>query len=92
MDLRNEMVNGHRVVNKSYVVNGPSFVLNLDGQVEPVTISRDLVKSLHAMTEPPVESKFIKTWTFIKKSRIKYISKQSYLLELPWWCFLDILV
>ena len=46
MDLKNEMVNGFRIVNKSYVENGPSFVLNLDGQVEPVTISRDLVKSL----------------------------------------------
>ena len=42
MDLENELVNGCRVVNKSYVENGPSFVLNLDGQVEPVTISRYL--------------------------------------------------
>ena len=42
MDLENELVNGCRVVNKSsYVENGSSFVLNLDGQVEPVTISRD---------------------------------------------------
>ena len=59
-DLKNEMVNGCRVVNKSYVENGPSFVLNLDGQVEPVTVSKDLVKYLHAMsakTEPKVESK-----------------------------------
>ena len=59
-DLENEMVNGCRVVNKSYVENGPSFVLNLDGQVEPVTVSKDLVKYLHAMsakTEPKVESK-----------------------------------
>ena len=31
MDLKNEMVNGFRIVNKSYVENGPSFVLNLDG-------------------------------------------------------------
>ena len=46
-DLENEMVNGCRVVNKSYVENGPSFVLNLDGQVEPVTVSKDLVKYLH---------------------------------------------
>ena len=92
MDLKNEMVNGFRVVNKSYVENGPSFVLNLDGQVEPVTISRDLVKSLHAMTEPPVESKFIKfiklcqqkTCTPIRMNR----STQSYLLDLPWWCLL----
>ena len=43
-DLENEMVNVCRVVNKSYVENGPSFVLNLDGQVEPVTVSKDLVK------------------------------------------------
>ena len=59
-DLENEMVNGCQVVNKSYVENGPSFVLNLDGQVEPVTVSKDLVKYLHAMsakTEPKVESK-----------------------------------
>ena len=90
MDLKNEMVNGCRVVNKSYVQNGTSFVLNLDGQVEPVTISRDLVKSLHAMTEPPVESKFVKTWTSIKKSMIKNRSTKSYLLDLPWWCFLAI--
>ena len=47
-DLENELVNGCRVINKSYVENGPSFVLKLDGQVEPVTISRDLLKSLHA--------------------------------------------
>ena len=52
MDLKNEMVNGFRVVNKSYVENGPSFILNLNGQVEPVTVSRDLVRSLHAMTTP----------------------------------------
>ena len=90
MDLKNEMVNGCRVVNKSYVQNGTSFVLNFDGQVEPVTISRDLVKSLHAMTEPPVESKFVKTWTSIKKSMIKNRSTKSYLLDLPWWCFLAI--
>ena len=66
-DLENEMVNGCkvvnksfvengvkgcRVVNKSYVENGPSFILNLDGQVEPVTVSRDLVQSLQAMTTP----------------------------------------
>ena len=59
-DFNNELVNGSRVVNKSYVENGPSFVLNLDGQVEPVTVSKDLVKYLHAMstkTEPKVESK-----------------------------------
>ena len=92
MDLENEMVNGWKVVNKSYVEKGSIFILHLHGQVEPVAVSRDLVKSLHAMTEPPVESKFIKTWKFIKKSMIKNISKQSYLLELPWWCFLDILV
>ena len=67
VDLENEMVNGCivvnksfvgnvvkgcRVVNKSYVENGPSFILNLDGQVEPVTVSRDLVQSLQAMTTP----------------------------------------
>ena len=60
LDLENEMVNGCRVVNKSYVENGPSFVLNLDGKVEPVTISEDLVNYLHAMstkTEAKVESK-----------------------------------
>ena len=60
MDFENEMVNDCRVVNKSYVKNGPSFVLNLDGQVEPVTVSKDLIKYLHAMsakTEPKVESK-----------------------------------
>ena len=91
-DLENQMVNGCRVVNKSYVQNGTSFVLNLDGQVEPVTISRDLVKSLHAMTEPPVESKFIKTWTSIKNAMIKNRLTKSYLFDLPWWCFLDILV
>ena len=52
MDLENEMVNGFWVVNKSFVENGPSFVLNLEGQVEPVTVSKDLVRSLYAMTEP----------------------------------------
>ena len=67
VDLENEMVNGCRVVNKSfvenvvkgcrvvnksYVENGPSFILNLNGQVEPVTVSRDLVRSLQAMTTP----------------------------------------
>ena len=91
-DLENELVNGCRVLNKSYVENGPSFVLYLDGQVEPVTISRDLVKSLHAMTKPLVESKFIKTWTSIKRSMIKKRSTQSYLFDIPWWSFLDILV
>ena len=67
MDLENERVNGVRVVNKSYVENGPSFFLNLHGQVEPITLSKDLVESLHAMTEPTadqlqdaIESKFIK--------------------------------
>ena len=50
VDLENEMVNGCQVVNKSYVENGPSFVLNLDGQVEPITISKDLVRCLHAMS------------------------------------------
>ena len=67
MDLENERINGVRVVNKSYVENGPSFVLNLHGQVEPITLSKDLVESLHAMTEPTadhlqdsIESKFIK--------------------------------
>ena len=67
MDLENETVNGCKVVNKSYVENGSIFILNLHGQVEPVAISRDLVKSLHAMTVPAVdqlqdsiESKFIK--------------------------------
>ena len=71
MDLENERINGVRVVNKSYVENGPSFVLNLHGQVEPITLSKDLVESLHAMTEPTanqlqnsIESKFIKNkWT-----------------------------
>lgn len=64
MDLENEMVNGCRVVNKSYVENGPSFVLNLDGQVEPVTVSQDLVRSLYAMTETKFESKLNKNkWT-----------------------------
>ena len=67
LDLENEMVNGCKVVNKSfvdnivkgcrvvnesYVENGPSFILNLNGQVEPVTVSRNLVQSLHAMTTP----------------------------------------
>ena len=67
LDLENEMVNGCRVVNKSfvdnivkgckvvnksYVENGPSFILNLNGQVEPVTVSRNLVRSLQAMTTP----------------------------------------
>ena len=62
--LENEMVNGCRVVNKSYVENGPSFVLNLDGQVEPVTVSKDLVKYLHAMTKPKAEPRSNKTkWT-----------------------------
>ena len=56
MDFENEMVNDCRVVNKSYVKNGPSFVLNLHGQVEPVTVSKDLVKSLYAMTDLKVES------------------------------------
>ena len=67
MDLENERINGVRVVNKSYVENGKSFVLNLHGQVEPITLSKDLVESLHAMTEPTadqlqdsIESKFIK--------------------------------
>ena len=67
MDLENERINGVRVVNKSYVENGLSFVLNLHGQVEPITLSKDLVESLHAMTEPKadqlqdgIESKFIK--------------------------------
>ena len=41
------MVIGCRVMNKSYVENGPIFVLHLDGQVEPVTVSKDLVKYLH---------------------------------------------
>ena len=81
--LENEMVNGCqvvnksfvenevkgcRVVNKSYVENGPSFILNLNGQVEPVAITRDLVKSLLAMTVPTIdqlqdsiESEFIKS-------------------------------
>ena len=64
MDLEKEMVNGCRVVNKSYVENGPSFVLNLHGQVEPVTVSKDLVRSLYAMTEPKIESKLNKNkWT-----------------------------
>ena len=64
MDLENEMVNGCRVVNKSYVENGPSFVLNLDGQVEPVTVSKDLVRSLYATIEPKVVSKLNKNkWT-----------------------------
>ena len=63
-DFENEMVNGCRVVNKSYVENGPSFVLNLDGQVEPVTVSKDLVKYLHAMTVPKAEPRSNKTkWT-----------------------------
>ena len=59
-EFENEMVNGCQVVNKSCVENGPSFVLNLTGQVEPVTVSKDLVKYLHAMsakTVPKVESK-----------------------------------
>jgi hypothetical protein len=67
MDFENEMVNGCKVVNKLYVENGSSFILNLNGQVEPVAISKDLVKSLHAMTVPTVdqlqdsiESEFIK--------------------------------
>jgi hypothetical protein len=47
MDLKNEMVNGCRVINKSYVENGPSFVLNLDGQVEPVTISQYVEQDLN---------------------------------------------
>jgi hypothetical protein len=55
MDLENEMVNGYKVVNKSYVENGSIFILNLNGQVEPVAISLDLVKSLHAMTVPTVD-------------------------------------
>ena len=66
-DLENEMVNGWKVVNKSYVENGSIFILHLHGQVESVAVSRDLVKSLHAMTVPTVdqlqnsiESKFIK--------------------------------
>ena len=67
MDLENEMVNGCKVVNKAYVENGSIFILNLNCQVEPVAVSRDLVKSLHAMTVPTVdqlqdsiESEFIK--------------------------------
>ena len=67
MDLEDEMVNGWKVVNKSYVENGSIFILHLHGQVEPVAVSRDLVKSLHSMTVPTVdqlqdsiESKFIK--------------------------------
>ena len=66
MDLENEMVNDLKVVNKSYVENGSIFILHLHGQVEPVAVSRDLVKSLHSMTVPTVdqlqdsiESKFI---------------------------------
>ena len=65
VDFKNEAVNGSKVVNKSfvekkvkgcqqvnksYVENGPSFILNLNGQVEPVTVSRVLVLSLFAMT------------------------------------------
>ena len=49
--FENEMVNGCRVVNKSCVENGPSFVLNLEGQFEPVTVSKDLVKYLHDMSQ-----------------------------------------
>ena len=64
MDLEHEMVNGCRVVNKSYVKNGPSFVLNLAGQVEPITVSKELVRSLYAMNEPKVESILNKNkWT-----------------------------
>ena len=65
MDLEHEMVNGCRVVNKSYVKNGPSFVLNLAGQVEPITaVSKYLVRSLYAMNEPKVESILNKNkWT-----------------------------
>ena len=66
--FENEMVNGCRVANKSCVENGPSFVLNLEGQVEPVTVSKDLVKYLHdmsrKMTDPKVESKSNRSkWT-----------------------------
>ena len=47
MDFENERINGVRVVNK--IENGSGFVLNLHGQVEPITLSKDLVESLHAM-------------------------------------------
>ena len=47
MDFENERINGVRVVNK--IENGSNFVLNLHGQVEPITLSKDLVESLHAM-------------------------------------------
>ena len=54
-NLENQKVNGCEVVNKTfvdkevtnkaYVENGPCFILNLRGQVEPVIISKDLVES-----------------------------------------------
>ena len=47
MDFENERINGVRVVNK--IENGSGFVLNLHGQVEPITLSKDLVESLFAM-------------------------------------------
>ena len=51
VDFENEMVNGCRVVKKSYVENGENgqcFVLNLDCQVMgSITISMDLVNYLH---------------------------------------------
>ena len=60
---KKDEVNGHKVVNKSYVENGPSFVLNLDGQVELVTVSKDLVKYLHD-SMPKAEPRPKKTkWT-----------------------------
>jgi hypothetical protein len=70
MDLKNEMVNSCRVVNKSYVENGPSFVLNLHGQVEPVTISRDLVKSLHAIFAKQEREVTIRNGNHLLKLRI----------------------
>ena len=43
LDFENEMIVVCRVVNKSFIENGPSFILNLDGQVERITVSKDLV-------------------------------------------------
>ena len=50
-----------------YVENGPNFVLKLDDQVEPVTMSNDLVKSLHAMIDLKLEKEQIKELLILEK-------------------------
>ena len=50
-ERRNEKINGCRLVDMSYDENLQMFVLNLEGQDEPVTISKHLIKSLSNMIE-----------------------------------------